>query len=427
MKNLYKIFTLSLYFLYIAHCEAQTGWFELNSGTGELLYSVFFTNPNTGFIGANYGVVLKTTNAGVNWTSQQLPTTYQLRYIYFTDAITGYIASGSSTNSVGDAFKTTNGGNTWNSISLPVYTHFYRVYFINSNTGYLTGWEHILKTTNAGSTWEDQTFSGFGFISHIYFINANTGFACAFNSYKILKSTNGGANWQEIFTGSTYLTGIAFNSSNTGTVVGGSSTPGSAYILRTTNEGASWTNYIFNNSNIPRLYSINFINSNTGYIAGGGMAGGNCTIMKTTNGGVDWYFQITNFNNGLMGSYFINENTGYAVGYNGTILKTTDGGGIMLGINSESNKIPEQFSLSQNYPNPFNPVTVISYQLVVNSFATLKVYDLLGKEVVTLVNGKQQPGTYEVEFDGTNYPSGIYYYRLTTDNFNETKIMILVK
>jgi len=99
----------------------------------------------------------------------------------------------------------------------------------------------------------------------------------------------------------------------------------------------------------------------------------------------------------------------------------------LTGISQTNNTIPEKFSLSQNYPNPFNPITVIRYSLIENRFLTLKVYDILGNEVATLVNEKQNAGSYSVDFDGSNFPSGIYFYKLQTDNFSETKKMTIIK
>jgi hypothetical protein len=83
--------------------------------------------------------------------------------------------------------------------------------------------------------------------------------------------------------------------------------------------------------------------------------------------------------------------------------------------------------LYQNYPNPFNPNTVISYQLPVTGNVTLKVYDILGNEVATLVNEEKQPGVYEVEFDSEGLSSGIYFYQLRTGNFTQVKKMILLR
>lgn len=101
------------------------------------------------------------------------------------------------------------------------------------------------------------------------------------------------------------------------------------------------------------------------------------------------------------------------------------------GISQISSIIPEQFSLSQNYPNPFNPNTIINYELRVTSYAKLVVYDIMGREVTTLVNEKQSPGTYQVEFSATGgesgLPSGVYFYRLTAGEFTDTKRMMIVK
>jgi len=88
---------------------------------------------------------------------------------------------------------------------------------------------------------------------------------------------------------------------------------------------------------------------------------------------------------------------------------------------------PDRFDLSQNYPNPFNPVTVINYQLPVNSFVTLKVYNVLGNEVKTLVNENQDAGTYKIDFKGSNLASGMYIYKLTAGSFTSTKKMMLLK
>ncbi|MDQ3022607.1 MAG: SBBP repeat-containing protein [Bacteroidota bacterium] len=90
-------------------------------------------------------------------------------------------------------------------------------------------------------------------------------------------------------------------------------------------------------------------------------------------------------------------------------------------------EIPSEFNLEQNYPNPFNPSTNISYQLPASSFISLKVFDILGKEVATLVNQKQNAGSYSVSFDGSNLSNGIYFYKIEADNFIETKRMILIK
>jgi len=96
-------------------------------------------------------------------------------------------------------------------------------------------------------------------------------------------------------------------------------------------------------------------------------------------------------------------------------------------VNTSGNFTPLKFELLQNYPNPFNPSTNIKYQITNNSYVTLKVYDILGRVVESLVNEKQSPGVYEVKWDGSYYSNGVYFYKLTADGFSETKKMILIK
>jgi len=100
---------------------------------------------------------------------------------------------------------------------------------------------------------------------------------------------------------------------------------------------------------------------------------------------------------------------------------------IPTNISSAETGVPGQFRLYQNYPNPFNPNTVIRYSLIENRFVILKVYDVIGKEVMTLVNEKLNPGNYKIEFDGSNLTSGVYFYKLTAGEFTETKRMMIFK
>lgn len=98
-----------------------------------------------------------------------------------------------------------------------------------------------------------------------------------------------------------------------------------------------------------------------------------------------------------------------------------------VGINNISSEIPNSFILNQNYPNPFNPATKISFAIPKSDFVNLKVYDITGKEISSLVNQQLQAGTYEVNFDASNLASGVYYYKLTSGNFSEVKKMMFVK
>jgi hypothetical protein len=89
--------------------------------------------------------------------------------------------------------------------------------------------------------------------------------------------------------------------------------------------------------------------------------------------------------------------------------------------------VPKEFKLEQNYPNPFNPTTNIKFQISKSGFVKMVVYDILGREIATLVNESLSPGTYEVEWDATIYPSGVYYYKLAATNYTETRKMVLIE
>jgi len=98
-----------------------------------------------------------------------------------------------------------------------------------------------------------------------------------------------------------------------------------------------------------------------------------------------------------------------------------------VGIQNISTAVPDEFVLYQNYPNPFNPTTNIKYQIKNNSFVTLKVFDILGKEIATLVDEKLSAGTYSVDWNAGAYPSGVYFYKLQTENYSDVKKMMLTK
>lgn len=96
-------------------------------------------------------------------------------------------------------------------------------------------------------------------------------------------------------------------------------------------------------------------------------------------------------------------------------------------VESEDTSIPIEYGLSQNYPNPFNPATNIKYSVPEISFVTIKLYDVLGNEVTTLVNEEKEAGNYKIDFDGSRLSSGIYFYKMQTEKFVEIKKMILLK
>ena len=152
--------------------------------------------------------------------------------------------------------------------------------------------------------------------------------------------------------------------------------------------------------------------------------GGCQGIIRTTNAGNDW----ESFSSGLISScgcvLACNSEgilfAGTESGIYRTVESTTD-------INEHEVIVPIEFLLFQNYPNPFNPTTSIRYQLPQSGNVKLKVYDLLGKEIITLVEEEKPAGNYEIKFDASNVPSGVYFYSINAGDFSDTKKMILIK
>jgi hypothetical protein len=210
------------------------------------------------------------------------------------------------------------------------------------------------------------------------------------------------------------LTGVSFIDANNGWTVGFSGT-----ILRTTDGGENW---ISQASGInDDLYRVSFTDANNGTAVGD-----SGIILRTTNGGTNWFSQVSGTTNGLFGVSFTDANNGTAVGYNGTILRTTDGGASFF-EEKDIDEIPKAYYLSNNYPNPFNPSTKIKYSVPQTSQVQIKVFDVLGNEITTLVNEEKPTGTYELDWNAENLPSGVYFYQLRAGSFVETKKMVLMK
>jgi hypothetical protein len=155
-----------------------------------------------------------------------------------------------------------------------------------------------------------------------------------------------------------------------------------------------------------------------------------CTfkIDSTINQFTYMEFPIAYISNLMPDSLIIMIASGLLSSQVGTQL-TVDEAGFIYGPSdvSDNEKFPEEFELYQNFPNPFNPSTIIKYSIPTSEFVSLIVYDMLGKEVATLVNEEQSAGNYEVDFNAAGLSSGIYFYKLTAGSFVETKKMILMR
>ncbi len=429
------------FFLLSTLAFTQTGWYNLNSGTGRRLNNLYFIDVNTGWVVGD-SIVLKTTNGGTAWTVQTLPAQTTLRSVHFLNASTGFI-TGDINPEIGVklyVFKTTDGGNNWFTVnySNPAtfgHAYSYDIYAVNENIIYKTesAFESFSSSGAIGKSINGGiNFTGvlsYGTMKGLSFINPQTGWTTSLSAgdvppkvFKIFRTTNEGNNWSVIYRDSqnnfNTMEGrsIQFLNSNTGYVLGGAA--GKILVVRTTNGGIDWIRDTLNNTN---RIAMHFVNTTTGWMAGAGSS----NISRTTNGGLNWTNQNTGGTQTLYSIYFADTQTGYAVGYYGAIIKTVSGG--VTAIREVSNEIPASYSLSQNYPNPFNPVTRIRYDLPRSGSVRLAVYDVTGREVEMLVNEKQSAGSYEAVWDGTRFASGVYFYRLTAEGYGETRKMILIR
>lgn len=403
-----------------------------------------------------------------NWQVLQVPTVQLIRSIDMIDSNNIFVTCFEG------IFKTTNSGMNWVNVEYQSGADFNGIDFININTGwYCAGMNTIKKTTNSGVNWLTQNYPQFNntYYYSIKFLNENTGYAIAItypdNGY-IIKSTNGGNNWFDVYlsssTGADLVCQYWFNR-DTGWIAG------SETLLKTTNGGASFSEYF---QNIPAtsngyngLLGIYFVNNSTGWISAGNVD--NKNLYKTTNAGNNWFFQnnpVTQYQYAQLDDIiFIDENRGWAGGYSGQLITTTNGGinwiidlsyptwfncfaefesknvwcgadyGKILYLNEIppvsitplQNELPVEFDLFQNYPNPFNSQTVISFNIFKKSKIKLIIYDINGREIELLSDDEFDAGKYTIKYNAVKLSSGIYFYKLETKNFDKTLKFILIK
>jgi len=402
-------------------------WNPQNSGTNYDLESVFFLDSQIGYASGEYGTIIKTTSGGLVWENISPGPPNAVDKIVFTAANTGYaFARG------GLILKTTNGGTTWDNLNYSGDAVILRdACFTDANTGYAVGHAivppsygaRIVQTTDAGTSWITLEIANEAWLYDVHFPATDVGYAIGTSNISgncIWKTTDAGNSWPLLTSGiSGFLNDIYFTDIDTGyLVVGGR-------ILKTTDGGINWNQTFYNQT--FSLSAIYFGDNTTGYAVGEDVFDETGLIVKTADSGINWQQQNIDSTAGLSGLFFINPNVGWAVGSNGTILTTTNGGGTTDINDQQIADIPLRFSLAQNYPNPFNPSTTIRYNLPSAEFVTLKVYDVLGREVVTLVNEQQTAGSYGVQFDASQVASGLYFYKITTASFNSTRKMVVMK
>ncbi|MCX8104239.1 MAG: T9SS type A sorting domain-containing protein [Ignavibacterium album] len=317
----------------------------------------------------------------------------------------------------------------------------------------------IFTSTNQGNEWISSGLVGELPITAFALKGTNEIIVTRLVTDGVYRSTDDGNFWEQIMSGFVSPGGIlAVAIGGAGNIFVGNA---SGYVLRSTNNGINWTgsevafgagirflrqvglkwfaattNGIYRSTNFGVSWELSGLEGNNVNFIAIKSSTDTLTLFASTNdSGV--FFSTDN------GTTWFSSNSGLpiinitGIRSTGTYLYAGTGGeglwrikinDLITNVDQGSySTIPSEFNLSQNFPNPFNPSTKISWQSPVGSRQTLKVYDILGNEVATLVDEYREAGKYEIEFDSRTLSAGIYFYRLQADNFVQTKKMILIK
>ena len=413
-------FLMALIFCVILSQINFAQWTNPDLGlTGRQIQCFAYLN-STILSGTDQGLV-RSTNNGANWVSVGggLPYT-NIRALISVESSAYDLLAGMVSGRIS---MSTNYGDDWTAFpaeseQLPFLANIYCILEKNNTSNYLVGTErgvYLLPQYYPLSTW----------------IPINTGLpssetkvrALVENNGEVFAGTNGGvfqlsgSNWYARNTGLSNTNVTALTSLG-GYMFAGTSQGSVGGIYISSDNGNNWT-LILNDAWIN-----SFLNVGSNIFAGSVGNG----VWRSTNYGNSW----SQINDGLGSSAYNVLSLGYDDQYlfAGTVSSSIwrrPLSQVVTDVNEAINNLPQQFSLEQNYPNPFNPSTKISWQSPVGGHQTLKVYDVLGNEVATLVDEFREAGFYEYNFRASHLSSGIYLYKLKAGNFLEVKKMLLMK
>ena len=401
-----KIIKILLVMIYLCGGELLAQWIQISYPPGGQITSIISKENNLFVSNTSQGVYLSTDN-GDSWSAVNSGiSTTNIQDLLVKE---NFIYAGTYN---GGVFLSSDNGSSWVAVNNGL-TNL-KVYALTlSSSNIIAGTESggVFISSDNGMNW---SFSGLtGEVIWDLCSDANyTLAATAFNN--IFLSTDDGNSWQAINNGLPSGGILAVEIHETKFFSG---TPYNGPYL-STDYGANW--FLINNGiSAPDIWSFEFFGSNIFL---------NCSegVYLSTDLGSSW----TNVSDGLSDlwilSLFIKDDYIFAGSGNSGILYRRPISELVSEIKYEE-ELPEDFILYQNYPNPFNPITKIGFRISDFGFVSLKVFDVLGNEVATLVDEYKPAGKYEVEFLATGLPSEIYFYKLSAGSFSQTKKMILLK
>lgn len=406
------IFLLFTFFVITNYSFGQTDWNRVNISTNSL-NDIFFINNNIGWC-CGFDGIFKTIDGGNNWSRVFSGKT--LESIYFINCDEGW-----AVGDVGIILKSSNGGTSWQSQTSNTTNRLTSVFFTNSNSGWIVEYDynnpHILKTTDSGKSW--VKYSNSITAMDVYFVNDSVGFS---SHRGISKTIDGGKTWikklNTISEGDFH--GLHFINEKIGWASG-------CCIYQTIDGGETWKfKHEFGDySNPPESFknvtvSCYFVDENNGW-----SCGFNGSLFNTIDGGNSWTTLNSGVSETLNSVFFIDIDNGYVVGDMNFILKT--GNGISNVLAQKYIHESYNFILYENYPNPFNPETTIKYHLSKSNNIIIKIYNIAGQEIETLVNKYQATGNHEITWQPKGLPSGIYFYKFQAHKHTEVRKLILQK
>lgn len=397
------------------------GWVAQTSGTTSAFNTVKAVNDMIGWAGGAGATIRKTTNGGVTWTDGNPNPGVINGTVYAIEAFGADTAWCTTSPAATFIYRTTNGGANWVQVHTQTGGFWNVIKFQNRTTGFIQGdpvggrWS-LWRTTDAGATWDSsgmylpQNATEAGWNNSAILMGSTIWFGT--NNTRVYRSTDFGSTWNfTATTGSLNGYSMGFTSASLG-LVGGTA------VVKTTDGGTTYSAPI----TVPGSGNILGLDG-TGDIF---WAGRGTAIYMSTDAGNTWVSHFTP--TGTVNAMDVVEDgdcaTGWAVGATGTISRLS---GVMVGLGNNNTEVPETFRLEQNYPNPFNPATTISFSMPTSDNVELKVYDMLGREVASLINGFRVAGSFRVDFNASHLSSGVYIYRLKAGDFVESKRMMLVK
>ncbi len=387
-------------------------------------YAVKFENPSTISIVGEDGLIMRTTNNGVNWVEQTTNITNVLYGAVMKDGIS--LAAGEN----GVVLRSVDFGTTWDIILPGTLNNFNDIDMFGINAVVCGDNGTIYYSEDGGANWEVSSYTSTKKLNDIKFISSEVGFIAG-EYAEVLKTIDGGRTWDRLntsFTNQNFNAIEAVNETNL-CVVGDAGS-----IFLSNDGGNSWfgPNGLLYESDIK---DVVFFDANNGIATGT-----NGLILRTNDGGDTWQPAVTTpgtENYDFQSVSFYDASIGISVGNEGKEIYTTDGGanwtesapvGLFAGFTGRKSGF---VNLKQNYPNPFNPSTVINYELPYSANVSVKVYDIAGREIATLFTGYQSEGNHSVQFNASDLSSGVYFYRLNVVNGQSsiTKVnkMILTK